>query len=418
MTPSLPTLPAVSGGSGHHLETPVNIPSNQTDSRLSGGFQEVLSQAYDAPPASAVAEVAAVPGEQELPVDLQSLPGDGNLLPLLQQLIDSAAAGGADPRELLENIAARLERPGSDSGPDAAERMYQALQQLIDGGVEQTAVVPADAAALAAGYGTVPGTLGASTDAAGRRLPQLVEQLRLSDSNPAEHGRLPAEAGREQQGSGAGKLLEPVYHAVPETGQRSTELLAELVGLKHPGNSLKPTAAVVQGGPEPVSAMIAQTAPQGGGPAGGSGIPTVSVEVPVQQANWDQALGERIQWLMGQRLQGAQIKLNPAHLGPMEVRIQMQHDQASIQFTSAHAVVREALEAALPRLRDMFESAGVELLNVDVSGQSPAHQQSAPEGRQAPAWQRFTSGREEAVETVLETAVDRLLMPGRLDLFA
>ena len=127
--------------------------------------------------------------------------------------------------------------------------------------------------------------------------------------------------------------------------------------------------------------------------------------MPVQQANWDQALGERIQWLMGQRLQGAQIKLNPAHLGPMEVRIQVQHDQASIQFSSAHAVVREALEAALPRLRDMFESAGVELLNVDVSGQSLAHQQGAPEGREAPTWKRLASGPDEGGETVLETPV-------------
>ena len=103
-----------------------------------------------------------------------------------------------------------------------------------------------------------------------------------------------------------------------------------------------------------------------------------------------------------QKLQGAQIKLNPAQLGPMEVRIQMQHDQASIQFTSAHAVVRDALEAALPRLRDMFESAGVQLVNVDVSGQSIAHQQAAPEGREPPAWKRFAGAGEDGGVALME----------------
>jgi len=234
----------------------------------------------------------------------------------------------------------------------------------------------------------------------------------------AEHGKLSADAGHEPQGSAVGKLPEPLYQPLLETGQPSIESLVALAGFKHLGNGLKPAAPVVTAGPEPLSVLMPHTASQAGGPATGSAIPTVSVDVPVQQGNWDQALGERIQWLMGQRQQGAQIRLNPAHLGPMEVRIQMQHDQASIHFTSAHAVVREALEAALPRLRDMFQSAGVELLNVDVSGQSPAHQQSAPEGREPPPWQRFASRRDQGVETVLETSVDRRLLSGRLDLFA
>ena len=88
--------------------------------------------------------------------------------------------------------------------------------------------------------------------------------------------------------------------------------------------------------------------------AGAGAGPTLGLDVPVQQPGWDRALGERIQWLVGQRLQGARIQLNPAHLGPMEVRIQVQQDQANIQFSSAHSVVREALEAALPRLRELL----------------------------------------------------------------
>ena len=418
MTPSLATLPVVSGGAGIDPENSVNTQLNQIDSGSLPGFGEVLGQAYGAVPGTAAAVPAAGSGDQDLLKQLQSLPEDGNLLPFLQQVIDAAATAGTDPRKLLESIVAGLHGTGTDAGRQAAARIQEVLDQLVEGGAVQTAAVPADTAALAAGYRDITGTQEGSPVAPGRRVPQLLEQLRLSDGGAGEHGKPPAEGGRGEQGSGVAKFLEPLYQPKAETGQRSLELLTVLAGLRQPGGGLKPAVQGVAAGPETLSAAISHTALQPAGPAGSSAIPSVSVDVPVQQANWDQALGERIQWLMGQRLQGAQIKLNPAHLGPMEVRIQVQHDQASIQFSSAHAVVREALEAALPRLRDMFESAGVELLNVDVSGQSLAHQQGAPEGREASTWKRLASGPDEGVETVLETPVGNLEISGRLDLFA
>lgn len=418
MTPSLATLPVVSGGAGIDPANSVNTQLNQTDSGSLPGFGEVLGQAYGAVPGTAAAVPAAGSGDQDLLKQLQSLPEDGNLLPFLQQVIDAAATAGTDPRKLLESIVAGLHGTGTDAGRQAAARIQEVLDQLVEGGAVQTAAVPADTAALAAGYRDITGTQEGSPVAPGRRVPQLLEQLRLSDGGAGEHGKPPAEGGRGEQGSGVAKFLEPLYQPKAETGQRSLELLTVLAGLRQPGGGLKPAVQGVAAGPETLSAAISHTALQPAGPAGSSAIPSVSVDVPVQQANWDQALGERIQWLMGQRLQGAQIKLNPAHLGPMEVRIQVQHDQASIQFSSAHAVVREALEAALPRLRDMFESAGVELLNVDVSGQSLAHQQGAPEGREASTWKRLASGPDEGVETVLETPVGNLEISGRLDLFA
>ena len=102
----------------------------------------------------------------------------------------------------------------------------------------------------------------------------------------------------------------------------------------------------------------------------------------------------------------------------MEVRIQVQNEQASIQFSSAHGVVREALEAALPRLRDMFDASGVELVDVDVSGQSFAEQQrTAGEGGSA-AWHGAAPEQDSGLETVLDTPLDSFLESGRLDLFA
>jgi flagellar hook-length control protein FliK len=106
------------------------------------------------------------------------------------------------------------------------------------------------------------------------------------------------------------------------------------------------------------------------------GLPTVFVDVPVGHPAWDKAVGERIQWMLGKHIQEAEVKLNPPHLGPLEVRISLQQDQANVSFLASHAHTREALEAALPRLREMFVEANLSLINVNVgqrggSGQHP-----------------------------------------------
>lgn len=75
-------------------------------------------------------------------------------------------------------------------------------------------------------------------------------------------------------------------------------------------------------------------------------------------------------WLSSQNLQSAEIQLDPAELGRMEVRIDMNRDQAQITFLSPHAGVRDALEGQMQRLRDMFDQQGLGLMNVNVSDQS------------------------------------------------
>lgn len=106
-----------------------------------------------------------------------------------------------------------------------------------------------------------------------------------------------------------------------------------------------------------------------------SELPTATLNIPVRQPGWDQALGERVLWVVNQKFQGVELKLNPAHLGPIEVRVQMQNDQAQVSFVTQHGPVRDALEAALPRLREMFAANGFNLVDVNVSQHSFAEQQ-------------------------------------------
>jgi flagellar hook-length control protein FliK len=100
----------------------------------------------------------------------------------------------------------------------------------------------------------------------------------------------------------------------------------------------------------------------------------LSVDVPLRSQMFAQALGDRVAWMSGQRIQIAEISLNPAHLGPLEVRIAMSGGEMGAQFFSPHAQVREALDAALPRLREMLADAGVTLGQANVREESLSRQ--------------------------------------------
>ncbi|WP_312571494.1 flagellar hook-length control protein FliK [Stutzerimonas balearica] len=118
------------------------------------------------------------------------------------------------------------------------------------------------------------------------------------------------------------------------------------------------------------SAAAAQVAnPQ---PVAQAARPMLVPGQPVQmhQAGWSEAVADRVMWLSSQNLQSAEIQLDPAELGRMEVRIDMNRDQAQITFLSPHAGVRDALEGQMQRLRDMFDQQGLGLMNVNVSDQS------------------------------------------------
>jgi|GEM_PF-1939183 len=92
----------------------------------------------------------------------------------------------------------------------------------------------------------------------------------------------------------------------------------------------------------------------------------VALDIPMGEPSWSKGLGERILWMVGQSVQAASIQINPRHLGPVDIQLNLQQDQASVTFSSPHAVVREVLEAAIPRLREMFNDSNLQLVNVDV----------------------------------------------------
>ncbi|NOY72148.1 MAG: hypothetical protein GXP14_07190 [Gammaproteobacteria bacterium] len=91
------------------------------------------------------------------------------------------------------------------------------------------------------------------------------------------------------------------------------------------------------------------------------------IKAPINSPEWKSDLGERVVWMAQNKIPAAEIKINPAHLGPIEIKISLNNEQATVSMIASHGATREALEAAIPRLKEAFSDSGLQLADADVS---------------------------------------------------
>lgn len=163
---------------------------------------------------------------------------------------------------------------------------------------------------------------------------------------------VPAEEGESGELDVAELLGESVESSLPGVREGQTDARADALASKLSA----------------LSQAIAQQTPNA------QRLPLVPGQaVAMQQGAWSEAVVDRVMWLSSQNLKSAEIQLDPAELGRLEVRIEMNKDQAAqVTFISTNANVRDQLEGQMQRLRDMFTQQGMGQLDVNVSDQSLA----------------------------------------------
>ncbi|OLF54883.1 flagellar hook-length control protein FliK [Pseudomonas chlororaphis] len=111
----------------------------------------------------------------------------------------------------------------------------------------------------------------------------------------------------------------------------------------------------------------------------------VNQPLAMHQSGWTEEVVNRVMYLSAVNLKSADIQLQPAELGRLDIRVNMVPDQQTqVTFMSAHAGVREALEGQMYRLRDMFQQQGMGQVDVNVSDQRnwQGGQEQAQQGQQ------------------------------------
>ncbi len=176
----------------------------------------------------------------------------------------------------------------------------------------------------------------------------------------------------------ANPMLNPAATVNPELAA-SSAMLAALGGRALAGSDER--RAVSESGQEGLAQQIAAAAGQGTAQnqalnrAESQLVQTNATPVPLNKEMAADQLAERVQMMMSKNLKNIDIRLDPPELGRMHIRMNMQGDGATVHFTVANQHAREALEQAMPRLREMLAQQGVQLGDTSVQQQSAGQQQ-------------------------------------------
>lgn len=290
--------------------------------------------------------------------------------------------------ELAADWRRELESLGNSLPPEQAEALSGWLQQLADGKFEGEPLaetlpkelrllleqrMPALAAQLSKLTGTAEDTFR-----------QALSQLQDPVSAP---GASKAAVAENVEGRAANKGL-PVDVTMPSAGSLADESsrlwslkpLAKMIQQDVMADSTLPGADLLEGLELVDDAKPLRGLTQAVGAELRTGeLLTRTVDMPIQDARWGRAFAEQVMLVQQAGGGRARMILDPPALGPVEVDMKMQGDQATIVFHSPHQAVRDSLENSLPRLREMLAEQGVDLQDVNVSDQHPSEQQESRE---------------------------------------
>lgn len=252
--------------------------------------------------------------------------------------------------------------------------LLQAAAPLIDDSGREPPILeaPADAAQLFAALGLpYPGATGTLPADDGATMEKTSDGVTLSLSVSTEFADPAPDARRIAHFPGGAGATDPSARQEPSLFGTVEQLVAaKLAGTEMPQDTPIAGLETTTSGPGTLPVQLSGVANASPGQTPAATSTAMQLATPVRDAAWPAEFAQKVTWMARQDLQSAQITLNPPQLGPIEISLDVRNDQASAVFVSASAEVREAIESAVPRLREMLAGVGVELGQTNVSHQS------------------------------------------------
>ena len=275
----------------------------------------------------------------------------------------------------------------------AASAAFSALMQglvIIPPAPVDTASATAAATLTATSSPTLPGTLRALGAQGGLDTPLAASPELANAAPPINPGAMALVAGRDWLHALAGRTLDGGSRASAapdesDTGPAAGSLFAT-DGLSIVSGDALPAQSEPSDPGSPGSLMHHGT---GGieqlatglvaGPPEQRAAPLVlDAKLPLLSSRFADGFAQQVTVLVEHGVQHAQLSLNPPELGPIDIRISVQDDAATIHLASQHGAVRDAMTEALPRLRELLDQVGVRLGEAGVSTHLP--QRESPAG--------------------------------------
>jgi flagellar hook-length control protein FliK len=244
--------------------------------------------------------------------------------------------------------------------------------------------------AAAAHPGEMKGIRPAASDTGtAHRLPEAAA-ARGRPTTPATSNAVALDAAAAAQGSPGDTVARSVAEA---TAAPATPPLSAAP----PAPSAPQAAARPADLPPPFAALVAD------------------LEPPLHSPAFAPALGARLVAFVRDGIEQAELRLNPAELGPIAVRISLDGTQAQVDFHAAQAQTRHALHEALPALAGALRDSGLTLAGGGVFEQPRQPRGDARDTRDDRS--RFGAGHAAAAPAAAPLAATRRAR-GVLDVFA
>ena len=312
-----------------------------------------VAQQLTSAPAQAAANVQAVPELAEVTVEeAESQPAEAAI-----QQAGSQPAEAAVKQASPESSAVNLD--GSEITLTDNRGGVTLENQVDKRSLAVTAVTVTRGDATAAISGKLMLGANAATDTAADVMRQSGRMASEADTTADQRRNVSAEPSL--RGSAEGKLA---------SGDGSA--MAKLLAAEIQSADSRPTTSSVSD-TAPLTPLSQSPNPLAVKPA--AALLELALPTRLGDPGWQEGLSGRVSMMVNQRIGVATIRMNPPELGPIEVKVNLNHDQASVQFVSHAAQVRDALEQSIPRLREMLEQSGFTLVDSQVSDQSPQQQQ-------------------------------------------
>lgn len=301
-------------------------------------LQQGISTAFDLTPQPGT---IGAPTEASVEADITlQLPQDGNLLPLAASPADSLQGTTVNSAPVSPAVFSEM-NPQQNRQPQVIHTASTQLASTQATSIQATSTQAALNQANMQHSGEAQSTLSENSS----RAAMLFSDMQLNRSQSIRN---------QSQAVITGELKTEMINLASQSSRLQQVPQTTAISAGH----LTASSAVISEG-LPLTMSAPATPPL-----------TASLSANIASPQWSQQMSSQVALMLNGGIQQAEIKLNPAHLGPMEIKLAMNDDQTSIHFVTQHAQVRDAIDNALPRLREMLEQQGLNLADVDVSTQS------------------------------------------------
>ncbi|MEX5746710.1 flagellar hook-length control protein FliK [Massilia sp. X63] len=382
MTMQTTTLPFQVSGAGAPAQ-PQRSPSAGVQSPEGVDFSATLSRAM-APTAAPMPAPAAAPASRQAapakPADKPAAAGpktpareparQHEAAPDAPATAQQAASTGEAADAVQDATAAEAASAAAEAATTPVTDMLAFMASLA----QPAPAAPAVAAAPAAG------AAGAGADLQLSALQSAFAKLATTDGAAAADPALPAADG-DAAGFSLAAGVQPAAQDATDlrTLQQGAQAAVQADGGKAQPQARDAAGAAAVEAPLPaVTQLQAQAAKLEAAPAPAA-VPGDRIPARVGTQAWDNQVSQRIVYMVGKE-QAATLTLNPPDLGPVQVVLSVSNDGASVAFSSNQQEVRQALENALPRLREMMSENGIALGNATVDAGVSDQRQAQQDG--------------------------------------